>query len=206
MSTREEQMGLGLRKRTRKSFPEYSIWKGMRQRCRRQASKSYLGVSVCDRWMHSFQAFLEDMGPRPTLRHTIDRKNNALGYEPGNCRWATYTEQNRNKSSNVWVTLDGRTQLIVDWALELGIQDRTIRFRLKSGWTPEEALRTPVGVEPPGRPHSKSRAKLTPDQVCEIRRRRADGEPYDSLATAFGVVPGTIGFIVRGETWREAHS
>jgi hypothetical protein len=81
---------------------EYRIWTLMRDRCRNPKNNRWdryggRGISVCERW-DSFEAFLADMGPRPSLKHSIDRKNNDGNYEPGNCRWATTTEQANNTS------------------------------------------------------------------------------------------------------------
>lgn len=81
--------------------PEYGIWQGIWTRCRNPKRKDYVhygarGVTVCDRW-RSFDAFLADMGARPSSRHSVERIDNARGYEPGNCRWATHTEQVRNQ-------------------------------------------------------------------------------------------------------------
>ncbi len=86
----------------RKFAPEYGIWKGMQTRCYVSTHISYpqygaLGVRICVRWLSSFEDFLEDMGPRPTPFHSIDRKNPKGNYEPKNCRWATATEQAQNK-------------------------------------------------------------------------------------------------------------
>ena len=73
---------------------EYNIWHGMKQRCLNPKNKGFpnyggRGITVCDRWINSFENFYEDMGPRPSLEHSIDRKENNGNYEPGNCHWTT---------------------------------------------------------------------------------------------------------------------
>lgn len=88
--------------------PEYTSWVGMKGRCLNPANPKYeryggRGISVCDRWRDSFEAFLEDMGHRPSPAHSIDRRDNDGNYEPGNCRWATPVEQQRNRGGQrVW--------------------------------------------------------------------------------------------------------
>ena len=82
--------------------PEYGIWKMMQTRCYDAAHISYpeyggRGIRVCIRWLSSFEHFVEDMGPRPTPFHSIDRKNPNGNYKPANCRWATASEQAANK-------------------------------------------------------------------------------------------------------------
>jgi len=81
--------------------PEHKTWVGMIGRCHVPANNAFegyggKGISVCTRWRESFEAFFEDMGPKPK-GHTIDRINSSGNYEPGNCRWATQTEQSRNR-------------------------------------------------------------------------------------------------------------
>lgn len=82
--------------------PEYKAWLGLRERTTNPANKAWRdyggrGITVCERWRNSFEAFRLDMGPRPSPGHSIDRINNDGNYEPGNCRWATRAEQNKNQ-------------------------------------------------------------------------------------------------------------
>jgi hypothetical protein len=88
--------------RGRKATTEYQIWHGMIQRCEHPKNGSYQwygarGIRVCERWRCSFEAFFSDMGPRPSLDHSIDRIERDGDYEPGNCRWATGKEQFSNQ-------------------------------------------------------------------------------------------------------------
>lgn len=127
---------------------EYRTWQTMRQRCENPKNSAYeeygaAGVTVCERWK-SYEAFREDMGPAPTPRHTIDRIDGTRGYEPGNCRWATYAEQNRNLKSNVFVEIDGVRMVLQDWCRTFGINDKTAYSRIRKGWDAERALKTPV--------------------------------------------------------------
>lgn len=85
--------------------PEYRSWMSMKARCLDSDHDSYKwyggrGITICDRWLASFEAFLADMGARPSLKHSIDRINNDGNYEPGNCRWATANEQAQNQRHN----------------------------------------------------------------------------------------------------------
>ena len=79
----------------------YNIWNGIKKRCLKVYCKDYnaygnSGIKICKRWL-KFPNFLEDMGPRPSTKHTVDRINNKLGYSKGNCRWATRDEQTKNR-------------------------------------------------------------------------------------------------------------
>ena len=128
---------------------EYKIWTMMKKRCysnNATGSKNYRdrGITVCDRWLESFENFYSDMGTRPSSRHSIDRIDNNGNYTPENCRWATRTEQNNNTRKNIRMTLNGETKTMAEWGKALGIRKDTIHYRKKSGWSDERALTTPV--------------------------------------------------------------
>lgn len=105
--------------------------------------------TVCDRWRESFEAFLADMGEPPTPKHTLDRIDNAKGYEPGNCRWATMKEQQNNRTNNRRITHDGETRTLMQWAERTGIARETIARRLDLlHWPVEKALTLPASPLP----------------------------------------------------------
>jgi hypothetical protein len=121
-------------------------WKAMIQRCTDPNYSAFRyyggrGIKVCARWMR-YPPFAEDMGHRPDGA-TLDRIDTTKGYEPGNCRWATWTEQQNNKRNNRRVTHEGRTQTVAQWAREKGLKAGLVIDRLDLGWTPERALETP---------------------------------------------------------------
>lgn len=126
---------------------EHTIWTTMRARCNNPKSNSYYlygarGIKVCERWDNSFDAFYEDMGPRPPGK-SLDRIDGAKGYSPNNCRWATGTEQGRNKSTAKLITIDGKTQCVAAWLEEFGRSEPTFYNRLRRGWTEQDAMTTP---------------------------------------------------------------
>jgi len=116
----------------------------MRSRCNNPKNKGYCnyggrGIIVCARWV-SFETFFTDMGERPSPKHSIDRIDNDGNYEPSNCRWATKTQQARNRRSNTLITWQGQRLSRAEWAEKTGIGESTIKMRLRSGWPIELAL------------------------------------------------------------------
>ena len=129
--------------------PEHNIWCLMRARCTNPKRSGFVrygarGITVCERWNHSFQNFLADMGKRPTPQHTLERKDNDGPYSPENCVWASLHTQARNRRNNRYITLDGTTKCLVEWLAIKGIRTSTYTERRCRGWSAERALTTPV--------------------------------------------------------------
>lgn len=128
---------------------EYKVWCGIKRRCFNQNEKCYpnyggRGITMCDRWANSFEAFLDDMGKRPSDKHQIDRIDNDGDYAPGNCRWATRKYQCRNRRSSRTITHNGQTRTLAEWQEITGIGWSTIKHRVEHGWPVDLALTTPV--------------------------------------------------------------
>lgn len=104
--------------------PEFNCWRAMHYRCKHRKGYADRGIKVCARWQ-SFDAFVADMGPRPSTAHTIERKNNARGYTPANCVWATRAEQNQNKTN--LLLIDGKN--LAAWATALGVNYQAMHKR-----------------------------------------------------------------------------
>jgi hypothetical protein len=121
-----------------KHTKEYMTWGGMKARCRQETSKDFYryggkGIDICDEWANSFEAFFKHMGFAPTKHHSVDRIDNSKGYEPNNVRWATKSEQQRNRNNSIYVS-DGKTVFhLVDVAKLLGISRGSAFLRLKRG-------------------------------------------------------------------------
>ena len=145
---------LRFKKEGRSRTSEYGSWAGMLLRCtgkgpggkisKRKDFENYMdrGIGICERWL-DFDNFMEDMGPKPSDKHTIERRDNDGNYEPGNCRWATRKEQNNNTRKNVFFTYKGRRQTMAQWAEETGIPYGRLQWRLLTAkWSIEDALTT----------------------------------------------------------------
>lgn len=125
----------------------YRIWFSMRRRCYKSTSPDYAryggrGITVCDEWKDSFQAFYEWSVANGYLENlTIDRIDNEGDYSPQNCRWVNAEVQNNNTRRNYYITHDGETLTLAQWAKKCGINKNTLYSRLtKYGWSIERAL------------------------------------------------------------------
>jgi hypothetical protein len=118
--------------------PEYMAWRSCRERCNNPNIPGYRnyggrGITICDRWLNSFENFYADMGPRPSPKHSLDRIDNDGNYEPGNCRWATTKQQSRNRRNNIIVTYDGDDMCLRDFANLVGKNPNLLTKRVKKG-------------------------------------------------------------------------
>jgi len=132
---------------------EYKQWDSMKQRCLNPSHEFFdeyggRGIKVCDSWLESFENFFADMGECPEGL-TLDRIENDGNYEPGNCRWVSQGEQNRNKRGVVIMAFGDDQMCLAEWARRIGMHEDTLRRRIKTGWTVEEALTIPVGKQRP---------------------------------------------------------
>ena len=131
--------------------PEYHAWVQMKLRTsdptRKDAANYILrGISVCKEWEDSFETFLLDMGCRPSPSHSLDRIDNNLGYSKENCRWATRTEQSRNRRSNKVLNYHGTEVRLIDLAEQLGMdaaRKKKVTLRIWRGWSHDSAVDTP---------------------------------------------------------------
>jgi hypothetical protein len=123
----------------------FKIWAGIRKRCNNPKCAAYKdyggrGIKICERW-DKFENFYEDMKDGYADNLSLDRFPNVNGdYEPGNCRWATTAEQNRNRRTNVIVEYNGVSKTLTEWQMVTGIRYSTISNRIKQGWSVEDAL------------------------------------------------------------------
>lgn len=172
------------------THPLYHTWSGIKARCSDQSHAAYRyyggrGIVVCRGIAESFPHFLAVMGERPDPALSVDREDNDAGYTCGACehcremgwalnvRWATHSEQKRNTRSAIYLTHNGRTLHIMEWAAETGIPSDVLRQRAKNGWSDERAVTTPArkrGVSRTGRKLLTAAEKLRMNWRGMIRR------------------------------------
>lgn len=123
---------------------EYAAWAAMKQRCLNPKSPEYhrygaRGIMVCERWIDSFVAFLEDMGQSPP-GFSIDRIDFNGNYSPENCRWADAETQSNNTRRNTFYIIDGIRDTLANHLKRTGLHKQTVLGRIKKGLTPEMAF------------------------------------------------------------------
>lgn len=130
-----------------RSHPLYETWASMIARCENPNKPHYhryggRGITVCKEW-HDFREFAKDMSPRPEGQ-SLDRIDNDKGYSSKNCRWASLTQQARNTRKTTWITSGGETLCSTTWSLRLGGGKDLVLQRIRSGWSEQKAISTPV--------------------------------------------------------------
>lgn len=141
--------GMGRLKHGLANTPEYEAWRSMKNRCYKQRTSHFeryggRGITVCDEWRHDFTPFYAHVGPRPSPQHSIHRKNNNGNYNPGNVEWATRETQCNHRTSSRVLEFNGKSQTLTQWSRETGLGVTTIFVRIKSGWSIERALTSPI--------------------------------------------------------------
>ncbi|HBM7586585.1 TPA: hypothetical protein LZ306_003371 [Enterobacter bugandensis] len=131
-----------------KTTPEYRAWAALKQRVTNPNSDRYdsygrRGITVCERWLNSFEHFYSDMGDRPSSKHSIDRIDVNKGYFPENCRWATSKEQARNRRTNVIIETPDGDMCIAEAASRYELPYHILQRRLAKGMTSFDAIAMP---------------------------------------------------------------
>lgn len=124
---------------------EYTAWLRMKSRCYDINNPRYedyggRGITVCNRWLYSFENFFADMGYRPIGNYSIDREDNDGNYEPSNCKWSTCKEQNNNRRDNVFLQINGISRTIAQWSYESGTPYYLIQWRHSNNWGDHDSV------------------------------------------------------------------
>lgn len=129
----------------------YKVYYGMKARCYNPNNKNYKhyggrGIEICEEW-RSFEAFAEWADKSGYVEGlTIERKDVNEGYCPQNCCWITQKEQTRNKRNTVYITAQGETKTLLEWAKQLNVPASMLKARQARGWTDEEIISIPKGM------------------------------------------------------------
>lgn len=196
---------------------EYICWARIVGRCTNPKNTSWQwyggrGIKVCARWRKSYEAFLADMGRRPSWAHSIDRIDVNADYRKSNCRWVTLKEQHRNRRCSHLVTFRGQTRTLMEWCRRTGLKYWTLAARLRAGWTIDDAITKPLNPGGKGCPRPTIRrenhpqAKCSPEIAETIRREVTAGMTHKTIASRHGISPGLVSRIATGEAWVEGSS
>jgi len=175
----------------RDNMSEYNTWFGMKSRCYNKNAHNYKyyggkGVKVCGWWINSFENFLNDMGKRPSPKHSIDRKDNDGNYEPDNCRWATRYQQSNNQSHTRFFKYKGKKHTVSNIAGITGLNRLTVNSRLSRGWSIQKILNTPVG----------NTNKIDPNDIQKIILMSNKGYSANTITPYFKYCRKTINKII----------
>lgn len=123
---------------------EYHSWEAMKSRCYNENNESYSyyggrGITVCNRWLDSFENFINDMGEAPK-KHSLDRIDPEKEYSPKNCRWANAKEQIRNRRKTKMAVIDSVSKPMAEWAEIYGIKLKTAIKRIERGWSIKDSF------------------------------------------------------------------
>ena len=190
-----------------------------RQRCYNPKCRDYpyyggRGITICQRWLDSFDNLIEDMGVRPEGM-TLERIDNDGPYCKENCRWVSRLEQSQNQRSNRYITWQGRTQSLNRWAAETGIYRKTLAARIDVGYSLDDVFGKPVkcGAKLPGKVYPKKKAQdpstyrrgldnynvaFSKETVLFYRKRWLQGDFVSSLAAEAGVSVSTMTSACKG--------
>ena len=131
--------------------PLYAVWNSMKGRCANPNDHAYenygaRGIKVCGEWSSDFRKFYDwAIGNGYQKGMTIERNDVNGHYEPSNCSWIPKSKQSENRRTNHYLTYKGETKTMSQWARDLSLKRETIKDRLKSGWSVEDALTKPIG-------------------------------------------------------------
>lgn len=156
---KREEFGARSRKHGMKTHTLYNCWTKIRARCSQETDPAFQnyggrGIKVCPRWVDGeggltgFECFVLDMGERPSRRHSLERRDNDKGYEPGNVVWGTPKDQARNRRSNRIVRVDGQPMALSAACERLGLDFQFINGRIQHGFTFERAITQPKRIYP----------------------------------------------------------
>ncbi len=179
---KKEKFGKGYLKHGLTKTSTYHSWAGMIQRCTNQNHPHYKdyggrGITVYEPWM-KFENFLLDMGQSPP-DCTIERIDNNKGYEPRNCCWATFKQQQRNRRSSKIICYQGKSQCLAAWAEEYNVKQTKVLKRLKNGWSIPQALE----IELPPKLHKRSKfVEFNGQKLCIEDWSRITNIPSRTIA------------------------
>lgn len=129
--------------------PEYTAWRAMKDRCGNRSHKEWKhyggrGISVCRRWLHSFERFLADVGRKPSVEYTLGRLDNDKNYTPRNVAWQTRVQQARNTQASRIVRIGRVSRSVAEWSEVVGLLPAVIHTRIYRGWDLRAAVLTPL--------------------------------------------------------------